>query len=52
MKKDQTQNPPRKLHKPRRESGDLRPEQVVTYVDDAPCDTSTDPTDTLGGGPG
>lgn len=26
------------LHKPRREFSDLRPEQVIPYVDDGPCD--------------
>jgi hypothetical protein len=31
---------PKKLHKPRRELGEMKPEQVITYVDDAPCDTS------------
>lgn len=30
---------PKKLHKPRRDLGDLRPEQVIPYVDDGPCDT-------------
>jgi hypothetical protein len=29
---------PKKLHKPRRELGEMKPEQVITYVDDAPCD--------------
>jgi len=32
--------PPRKLHKPRRDSADLRPEQVVPYIDETPCDPS------------
>lgn len=30
---------PKKLHKPRRELGEMKPEQVITYVDDGPCDT-------------
>lgn len=30
---------PKKLQKPRRDLGDLRPEQVIPYVDDGPCDT-------------
>jgi len=30
---------PKKLHKPRRALGDLRPEQVIPYVDETPCDT-------------
>jgi hypothetical protein len=40
MNKNQTSNPhesaPKKLYKPQRELSDLRPEQVITYVDDGP----------------
>lgn len=32
---------PKKLHKPHRDLGDRRPEQVIPYVDDGPCDTSS-----------
>lgn len=32
---------PRKLHEPRCDLGDLRPEQVIPYVDDGLCGTDT-----------
>lgn len=46
MKKDRFGKPdetsrahaPRKLHKPRRDLHEERPEQVIPYVDDCPAD--------------
>ncbi len=37
-------NTPKKLHKPLRQLGELRPEQVVTYG----CDDGTDGTGDIG----